>query len=136
MQQGPWQIILFLGVAALVVLPFAAFLLRQACSIFGEGMPDYRRAIVVVLVSAGGAYLSWDGASFAMVKMAKDNNIDLSDLTVNETVDLTAIFHYINALQIELYDFNNIQMDSVDITKREDIERFVLTHVYYITQHA
>jgi len=72
MQQGPWQIILFLGVAALVVLPFAAFLLRQACSIFGEGMPDYRRAIVVVLVSAGGAYLSWDGASFAMVKMAKE----------------------------------------------------------------
>lgn len=69
-----------------------------------------------------------------MVKMAKDNNIDLRELTVNESVDLSVIFNYINALQIELYDFNNIQMDAVDIAKREDIERFVLTHVYYITQ--
>lgn len=69
-----------------------------------------------------------------MVKMAKDNNIDLRELTINERVDLSIIFNYINALQIELYDFNNIQMESVDITKREDIERFVLTHVYYITQ--
>lgn len=72
MQHGTTQILLFLGVAALVVLPFAAFLLRQACSIFGEDLPGYRRAVTVVLITAGGAYLVWDGASFAMVKMAKE----------------------------------------------------------------
>jgi len=72
MQEGPWQIALILGVAALVVLPFSAFLLRQACSIFGEGMPEYRRAMIVALFSAGGAYLAWDCGSFAMVKMAKE----------------------------------------------------------------
>lgn len=72
MQQGTVQFLLFLGVAALVALPFAAFLLRQSCSIFGEGLPDYRRAIVVALLTSGGAYLVWDGASFALVKMAKE----------------------------------------------------------------
>jgi hypothetical protein len=69
-----------------------------------------------------------------MVKTAKDNNIDLRDLVVHNNVDLSVIFDYINKNQIELYDFNKIEIDSVDITKREDIERFVLTHVYYITQ--
>ena len=69
-----------------------------------------------------------------MVKTAKDNNVDLRELNVNKKVDLSIIFDYINHSQIQLYDFNNIDLDSVDITKREDIERFVLTHVYYITQ--
>jgi len=69
-----------------------------------------------------------------MVKTAKDNNIDLRDLSVKKSVDLSSIFEYINENQIELYDFSKIEMDSVDITKREDIERFVLTHIYYITQ--
>lgn len=72
MQQGLPQILLFMGMATLVALPFAAFLLRQACSIFGEELPGYRRAIFVVLITGGGAYLAWDGASFAMVKMAKE----------------------------------------------------------------
>lgn len=69
-----------------------------------------------------------------MVKMAKDNDIDLRELNVKKNVDLSVIFDYININQIELYDFSKIEMDSVDVTKREDIERFVLSHVYYITQ--
>jgi hypothetical protein len=69
-----------------------------------------------------------------MVKTAKDNEIDLRELNVNTQVDLSVIFDYINFNEIQLYDFSKIEMDSVDITKREDIERFVLTHVYYITQ--
>jgi len=69
-----------------------------------------------------------------MVKMAKDNNIDLRELTVEPTVNLSVFFEYVNFHNIQLYDFNKIDLESVDITKREDIERFVLTHVYYITQ--
>jgi hypothetical protein len=69
-----------------------------------------------------------------MVKIAKDNNIDLREITIHKIVDLVVIFDYINSNNIELYDFSKIQLESVDITKREDIERFVLTHIYYITQ--
>ena len=69
-----------------------------------------------------------------MVKMAKDNQIDLRELTVEPKVDLTVMFEYMQTRNILLYDFSKIDMSSVDITKREDIERFVLTHIYYITQ--
>ncbi len=69
-----------------------------------------------------------------MVKTAKDNNIDLRELSVKKSVDLSVIFEYINENKIELYDFTTIKIESVDVTKSEDIERFVLTHIYYLTQ--
>jgi hypothetical protein len=71
-----------------------------------------------------------------MVKISKDNNIDLRELQVGTSIDLSVIFEYINLNNIELYDFNKIELESVDVTKRSDIERFVLTHVYYITQNT
>ena len=70
-----------------------------------------------------------------MVKTAKDNNIDLRELSVKKSVDLSVIFEYINENQIELYDFLTIKIESVDVTKSKDIERFVLTHIYYLTQN-
>jgi hypothetical protein len=70
-----------------------------------------------------------------MVKTAKDNNVDLREIVAQPNVDLSIIFDYICFYKIQLYDFSKIELDSVDITKREDIERFVLTHVYYITQN-
>jgi hypothetical protein len=67
-------------------------------------------------------------------KLANDNNIDLKSLKDPETINLIPVFEYISHNNIELYDFTKIQVTDVDITKREDLERFVLTHVYYITQ--
>jgi len=69
-----------------------------------------------------------------MVKTAKDNNVDLRIINKSEAVDLSVIFDYINFNEIELYDFTKIELTDVDITKTSDLERFVLTHVYYITQ--
>ena len=34
------------------------------------------------------------------------------------------------------YDFNNIDLSDVDVNKDEDLEKYVLTHIYYITQKA
>lgn len=70
-----------------------------------------------------------------VIKTAKDNEIDLRELSPTQTIDLSVIFDYINFNKIELYDFKTIEVESVDVTKREDIERFVLTHIYYITQN-
>jgi len=44
------------------------------------------------------------------------------------------IFEYIAHNNIELYDFSKIEVSDVDTNKKEDLERFVLTHIYYITQ--
>ena len=67
-------------------------------------------------------------------KTAKDNNFSLTDLKEPASINLIPIFEYISFNNIELLDFDNIDMNSIDVTKNEDIERFVLTHVYYITQ--
>jgi len=69
------------------------------------------------------------------LKMAKDNEVDLRNVGEDDTgINLIPIFEYIAYNNIELYDFNKIDITDVDVSKREDLERFVLTHVYYITQ--
>lgn len=67
--------------------------------------------------------------------MAKEYEIDLRDIIEPDSINLIPIFEYIAANNIELYDFSNINMNDVDITKKDDLERFVLSHVYYITQN-
>ena len=67
-------------------------------------------------------------------KMANDNNIDLKDIKHQDSINLIPIFEYITHNNIELYDFTKIQISDVDTSKNADLERFVLTHIYYITQ--
>ena len=66
--------------------------------------------------------------------MAKEHNVDLKKVVESTTINLIPVFEYITANNIELYDFNTIDTCDLDVTKRDDLERFVLTHVYYITQ--
>ena len=51
-----------------------------------------------------------------------------------ELINLIPIFEYISVNNIELYDFSKIDVNDVDITNNADLERFILTHIYYITQ--
>lgn len=67
-------------------------------------------------------------------KTATDNNFSLVDIKEPVSINLIPIFEYISFNNIELLDFDNIDMNSIDVTKNEDIERYILTHVYYITQ--
>lgn len=67
-------------------------------------------------------------------KMAKDHNVNLQGLKEPDAINLIPIFEYIAFNNIELYDFEKIDMKDVDTSKSSDLERFVLTHVYYITQ--
>lgn len=66
--------------------------------------------------------------------MANEYNIDLKDIKEPDNINLIPIFEYLAANNIELYDFSNITMNDVDISKKEDLERFIISHVYYITQ--
>jgi len=66
--------------------------------------------------------------------MAKEHNVDLKTIHETESINLIPIFEYIAANNIELYDFNNIDPSDLDTSKNEDLERYVLTHIYYITQ--
>jgi hypothetical protein len=66
--------------------------------------------------------------------MSKQYNVDLSIIIEPEMINLIPIFEYISHENLEFYDFSKININDVDITKKEDLERFVLSHVYYITQ--
>jgi len=66
--------------------------------------------------------------------MADEYKIELKYINKPESINLIPIFEYIAANNIELYDFSNINLTDVDITKKEHLERFVISHIYYITQ--
>ena len=66
--------------------------------------------------------------------MAKEYEIDFKDIKEQESINLIPVFEYVAANNIELLDFSNININDIDITKKEDLERFVISHVYYITQ--
>jgi len=68
------------------------------------------------------------------IKMAKDHNVKIKNTLEIDSIDLIPFFEYISHNNIELYDFSKIKIDDVDISKNSDLERFVLTHIYYITQ--
>jgi hypothetical protein len=66
--------------------------------------------------------------------MAHDYNVNLKELVEPDAINLIPVFEYISYNNIELYDFTKIDVSDLDVTKNSDLERFVLTHVYYITQ--
>lgn len=67
-------------------------------------------------------------------KMANDHNVNLKELKESDSINLISFFEYISYNNIELYDFTKIDVNDVDTSKNTDLERFILTHVYYITQ--
>lgn len=74
-----------------------------------------------------------------IIKTAQDHKIDIKKLkekteAINEEINLIPFFEYISYNSIELYDFSKIDINDVNTSKTEDLERFVLTHIYYITQ--
>ena len=67
-------------------------------------------------------------------KLSESNKIKLNYDKEIDKINLVPIFEYMNYKHIELYDFQKISEDDIDSNNDEDIERFVLTHIYYITQ--
>ena len=72
------------------------------------------------------------------VSIINDNGLDIEDPERSEdkdyTVDMSHFFGYISANGIELLNFSKITMDDINVKDKKDIERFVLSHIYYITQ--
>ena len=67
--------------------------------------------------------------------IAKVENIDLKSLTEPEFINLIPFFEFVTKNNIDFYDFDNINESDVNISNPEDIERFILSHIYYITQY-
>lgn len=69
-----------------------------------------------------------------LTKLSIDHNITIKELSINEKINMIPFFKYIHDNNIELLDFENLQESDINIKNEKEIERFVLTHVYYLTQ--
>ena len=71
-----------------------------------------------------------------VIKLVKDNEIDLKNINKKEqsNINLVPFFEYISHNNIELFDFSKIKETDIDVSNSDDIERFVLSHIYYLTQ--
>ena len=66
--------------------------------------------------------------------IAKSENVDLKTIPEPEYINLVPFFEYVTENNIEFIDFKNINENEIDVSKPEDVERFTLSHIYYITQ--
>jgi hypothetical protein len=108
-----------------------------------DKMPDFIEAVYNLFQSVNRVSLETKDKRFNTIslliysyikKIADDNNVSLTEFVEPKVINLIPIFEYISHNNIELYDFENIKLTDVDTTKREDLEKFILTHIYYITQ--
>jgi hypothetical protein len=67
-------------------------------------------------------------------KILKDSNFNSDDFKKSNHINLVPFFEYVSTNNIEFYDFNNIKVQDMDVTKEADLERYVLSHIYYLTQ--
>ena len=108
-----------------------------------DKMPDFIESVFNVFQLINRKAQTQNDKRFKMIsliifnyvrKLAKDYTINLNNIKEPELINLIPIFEYISVNNIELYDFSKIDVNDVDITNNKDLERFILTHIYYITQ--
>ena len=69
-----------------------------------------------------------------VTKLAKEHAVNLKEIENPDSINLIPFFEYVTFKDIKLLEFDNIKFEDIDVSKSDDIERFVLSHVYYITQ--
>lgn len=70
-----------------------------------------------------------------VVTCCSESKVLIKDLTKNEDFDMKPVYEYITNNDIKIIDLNNIQFQEIDINNPQDIERFVLSHIYYIYEN-
>jgi hypothetical protein len=67
-----------------------------------------------------------------LITCCGERNVLVRDLKKNEDFDMKPVYDYIDENEIKILDLNNVLPEDIDISKPQDIERFVLSHIYYI----
>ena len=70
-----------------------------------------------------------------VTNLAKEYNINLLEIPEPEEINLIPFFEYISANEIKLLEFDKIKIEDIDVNNSKDVERFLLSHIYYLTQH-
>jgi hypothetical protein len=67
-------------------------------------------------------------------KILKETNFEKNDLEKTQHINLVPFFEYVSENKIEFYDFNEVDVNNFDVKDETVIEKFILSHIYYITQ--
>ena len=67
-----------------------------------------------------------------LITCCNERKVLLKHLNKNENFDMKPVYDYIDENKIQILDLNNILPQDIDISNSQDIERFVLSHIYYI----
>ena len=68
------------------------------------------------------------------LKVINETKTDIEKLNKNDYINMVPFFEYVSLNNIEFFDFNKIQPQDIDVNSEADLERYVLSHIYYITQ--
>jgi hypothetical protein len=66
------------------------------------------------------------------ITMEKGVCLSLSELNKTGEINKQPIIEYIAKNEIKLYDLRNMQMTDMNVADLKDVERYVLSHIYYI----
>ena len=66
--------------------------------------------------------------------MAKTRNLTFQELKKENVINLVPFFEYLTYKNIQLYDLNNMSINDVDVKSKDDLERYTLSQIYYISQ--
>jgi hypothetical protein len=61
-------------------------------------------------------------------------SLDVETIHKEEYINMTPFFEYVSLNKIEFYDFNKMKPEDIDVSNEADLERYALSHIYYITQ--
>jgi hypothetical protein len=67
-----------------------------------------------------------------LIQCCSENSILIRDLQKKDDFDMKPVYEYINKNNIQILDLKSILPQEIDVTNPLDIERFVLSHIYYI----
>jgi len=66
------------------------------------------------------------------ITVQKNVSLSLSELNKTGEINKKPILEYIAKNDIKLYDLQNMQMTDMNVADLNDVERYVLSHIYYI----
>lgn len=69
-----------------------------------------------------------------LTSVLKQQGLDYSNIETSDNINIVPLLEYKHVNKIELYDLQKIDMKDLDVTNENDIERFVLSHIFYMFQ--
>jgi hypothetical protein len=70
-----------------------------------------------------------------IISCCSESKLLLKNLNKNENFSMQPVYEYITSNNIDIIDLNKLQFQDIDVNNSLDVERFVLSHIYYIYEN-